>query len=311
MTELAYAPALNPPDREIAPPTTSAVRQEIEILRLLCALGIVWLHAGVLGSHVGMAGSVVFAALSVYLSGTKKTVLQRGQRLLIPWVLWSLVYGAVAIAQSRPPLNFDNGVIAGILRGPAYHLWYLPFIFTVLIILAPYKRKVSPQVQAWTGAVGALASLLTFRFWFPESESWDLPWSHYVRILPAAFFGLFLSRAGKLSRWHGRSMMVLIWLATLTLPSAGIGLAYKVGFAVAIVALLWPPRFPIKVDARPWSRCTMGIYLLHPLLLMALIPYRDSLSVLMPMIAFAGSAILVRLALLSPWAARYALGATQ
>ena len=47
MKEITYTPGLALPASQVAGKPVIKVRQEIEILRLLSALGIVWLHAGV------------------------------------------------------------------------------------------------------------------------------------------------------------------------------------------------------------------------------------------------------------------------
>lgn len=44
------------------------VRQDIEILRVLSAFGIVWFHSGAPGRAFAYSGLVIFIILSVYLS---------------------------------------------------------------------------------------------------------------------------------------------------------------------------------------------------------------------------------------------------
>ena len=256
---------------------------------------------------MGHSGLIIFAVLSVYLSGKGKPVLQRAQRLLLPWAIWFAVYGAIEMWRKVPALNESHGVVAAILNGTAYHLWYMPFIFLVLVGLDAFKRVAAPATQAWLAAIAALLLLATLRLWQPASVAWNLPWSHYLAIAPALCFGLFLSRFDSLPKTTGRTLLALIWLNTLVVPEADIGLPYKIGFTLAIIALLYPPRLPARLDVAVWSRCTLGIYLLHPLLLMPMIAYRAELGIFMPIIAFVGSALIIRLALKVQWLARYAL----
>ena len=112
------------------------IRQDIELLRVLSALGIVWFHSETKGSNFGHSGLIFFLILSVFLGGGQQnsSIQKRAKRLLVPWLIWFAYYGAINLVLQKSVIPLNNGLIAGVLSGPRIHLWYLPFIFFVLII---------------------------------------------------------------------------------------------------------------------------------------------------------------------------------
>lgn len=153
------------------------VRQDIEILRVLSAFGIVWFHSGAPGRAFAYSGLVIFIILSVYLSqhgnqhiSTRFKI--RARRLLVPWSIWFTFYGLIRLLTQKPLRPLENGAIAGVLSGPSSHLWYLPFTFVLLVIIDSARVKLPPSILAWTGYALAILAFVSWGRWsVPENPS--------------------------------------------------------------------------------------------------------------------------------------------
>jgi len=120
-------------------------RQDIELLRLFCIFGIIWVHANAPQKAFGFSCLFAFLTLSVFLSGNRKdmkySILKRGRRLLVPWAFWFIVYGIANYCRHADIVSLNNGLVAGILSGTSLHLWYLPYIFICLVVVDIIKSK--------------------------------------------------------------------------------------------------------------------------------------------------------------------------
>ena len=152
----------------------------LDAARLLATFGIVWVHVAEGQSHspswstLGRFGTsfyVIVAGLLVVQGSLKPDVRsfteelqKRASRLLKPYVVWSLIYGAYYGYRA-----YTNDVSwVGLSRwwgpvaGTAIHLWFLPFVF-VWGLLA--TRVVPPlsRLERFRALVGgAAAGLLKF-----------------------------------------------------------------------------------------------------------------------------------------------------
>ena len=115
----------------------------LDYARLLAAFGIVFFHAGAPGGAIGYAALPFFLMLLVVLAfpGAVRVSFPaylrgRVQRLLVPWVIWSGVYGVLKLAElvvTGAPFGSEFSLNM-ILTGTALHLWFLPFAFLAFVI---------------------------------------------------------------------------------------------------------------------------------------------------------------------------------
>jgi peptidoglycan/LPS O-acetylase OafA/YrhL len=252
--------------------------QAVELLRILSALGIVWYHAGIWGAPVAYAGLVVFIVLSplfeaMRADGKQRSVQILARRLLVPWVIWTVIYGAFNVVRGKPMFPLDNGWIAGVLIGSGQHLWFLPFMFVFLCAIVLLRRRISKASLARVAVVGFAFMLLTMVWWRPWSMNVGYPIAQYMHALLPAFVGAAVGALGyPLTGGRIVSLVFVGTVITLFLPVSG-GLAYVVGVAAVLLALqprIW--NLFKGVDFGPVAGATFGIYLMHLMALSAVFP---------------------------------------
>ena len=252
-------------------------RQDIEILRILSAFGIVWFHTGRDTYSVGNGGLVVFLVLSTYFAASrtgdirpwKAALLDRARRLLAPWAFWMVVFGIRnEYFVNRHVIETDRGWINGLLAGTSIHLWYLPYIFIVLLLLDLVATRWNKRRAAWASGLLAAIGLAFSLHWRPWVEQYGYPTIQYLHAFPAVLLGIFLAGAWDL----GLVWMVVILSAVLGAADyalwknvRGVGTTYLAGIAVVSVVVLFPLRLPRWRSIELISGCAFGIYLCHPL----------------------------------------------
>jgi peptidoglycan/LPS O-acetylase OafA/YrhL len=248
-------------------------RPDIEWLRLVSALGIVWFHAGASGIALAYSGLVVFLVLSVALGGRSgapdgATLRRRALRLLRPWLLWFGLYAAFNLARGLPALPLEQGLLAGVLAGPSIHLWYLPFVFGVLGGLDVLRAHVAPRTLSAAAFGLALLVLATAPWWRPVTLDLPYPLLQWADATAPVLAGIFALGAGHWTRPVALAMAALLLAAAAGLAAfEWVGTPYAVGLGAAFWMLL---RVPAAVSGRPavfstLTDCAFGIYLSHSL----------------------------------------------
>lgn len=263
----AGAPFRMQPQRTHANATTVRRNQLFEALRLVAALGVVTFHGPTPHKDVPYAGLVVFSLLSPLVDVRYNWARRRSpgalaKALLVPWVFWYAAYAALQLVVGATVFNPDDWFSA-LMAGPAAHLWFLPFIFVVLVLLNQTKQRVSERVVFLTSVVAALALLLTAPYW--RALQPPAPWAAWLHATPAIFLGIALGLAERVGFLRfalvplvGAVVLVGFW----SLP--GVSLPYMLGTA-SVLAVMWlGSRTTLAFDVEPLSRCAMGIYLVHP-----------------------------------------------
>lgn len=232
---------------------------------------------------------------------------RRAGGLLVPWVFWFVVYAALNVARGRHSVPTEGGAIAGILSGPSIHLWYMPFVFLCLVTLDVLRTRLSGTTLSLAGAGLALLILATTPLWRMPSLALAAPLPQWMHAAPAVLAGFFLLHRRHLPRLLAATLLLGLFLGTFgTLPWDGVGLPYLIGLtAVALVARDRPDALA-RLDLRPLSESTLGIYFVHILVLGLLSTVGGLDGFVLPMATFAVSALAV-LALRSafPRLARY------
>lgn len=229
----------------------------IDYLRFVGALGIVLFHMGLPGAWIGLSALPMFVALIVYY-GLDRPVMTHARRLLIPWVIWSIVYAAGKLGQvvfMDKPVSEEFAPWM-VLTGSSLHLWFLPFSFLVFAVLGPALRALPPALL-WVCAGGGSVLVLGLVNGF----SLPTPLPQWCSSLPAAFLGAVLARH---TRFAPTLLIFGAGVALLIAFSWGEGTWQLLIAAAAILVALAFALSPSRVSA--WAGdVSFGIYLVHPL----------------------------------------------
>jgi hypothetical protein len=224
----------------------------IDYARFVAALGIVWFGVQVPGNWIAYIAVPFFLVLLTMSSGPDLAT--RAKRLLVPYVIWSLVFAALntafAIKRQNPP--FDWWEWHMILSGTWMHLWYLPFAFLAGLL--------SPWFQHPLATIGAaiLTATLLALHGTPEAE----PWGYWA-------FGLIPVLVGIAHfSWGWRlavTTLVSSWLILYFGRPSPENTTILLGTGLALVIL--SNRLPQTPLSEWCARLSIWIYLAHPLVI--------------------------------------------
>ena len=279
-------------------PEIRARDQSFELLRLVAAFGIVLFHAGAPGSSVGFGGIVVFIVVSVAMEvgpnwERRRSLASLAGFFLVPWAIWWVGYGLINVVRGRGLLP-PGPIVGTVLSGTAPHLWYLPFMCAVLIGVGAGKALLSKRAVFLGSGVIALGLLASVKWWWPWSLHQGAPWAQYCQAVPLVFAGLFLGAAMHRRATLAAGAILIVWMvAAVVVSRADIGVL--LGLILTVVLLLRP--LPLRWNVEKLSRCTYGVYLMHPFWLMAFAPLLGGIPLLRVTAAFGA-------ALAATWALR-------
>lgn len=241
----------------------------IELARFAGSLAILWFHLGLPGREIALGALPMFVTFLVYF-GAGQPIELRARRLLVPWVFWSVVYGALKF------LDGDSFAPWMLLTGPAIHLWFLPFAFVV-------ER------------LGVL--LLPLSFLFLLLVEFPVPVVQWASVLPAAALGYGLAKGA--SRY---------WCLALAAAGGVLHLlGFQGAVSLMTGALVVFLALSISIQSRTaeyLGRIAFGVYLVHPIIVAVLLRVADLDPVPMFVIAALGSVLAAELCRRAvPWAA--------
>lgn len=241
-----------------------------EILKLIASFGIVVFHQHASGERIGYAGLPVFTLLTAAFAARSArdrdwASYRRGrlQRLLLPWLAWSLFYVVVQCALATyagaPTWSwFHPSMLA---MGTYPHLWYLPFAAVTTLLVGRFGGHGTTRSWLLGGAIAIPAAS-----WLMTCEP-PLPMPQWAFVLPAAVLGTGLARV-PLGTGFDRALVACIGagalgcaLTWLTVHDAQL---LQYGIAVPVTALAWalPIRAPRWLAAA--GAATFGVYVFHP-----------------------------------------------
>jgi len=254
----------------------------IERLRVLGAIGIVWFHT----KHVplrsmGYAGLPIFLLIFISLivryshfhnfEGFAK---RRAHRLLLPWIFWSGIYGICILG--REVLHggsfFEGFATNNFLIGTSIHLWYLPYSFAIALCLYginKFSSKISDFTVILIMLFLSVATLYVSSMVTTYSMSAPLPqWFFGLASLP---LGIAIGRCCYLTNKKTEIiLMTIIVLVTvivcLLLARVGytdLPLPYGIGTTLVCIAYLWHGQYGRLTEFM--APLTYGIYLIHPI----------------------------------------------
>lgn len=221
--------------------------QNIELVRIAAAFGIVLFHSGAPGAAIGYSGLVAFTALSTYFA-TSSSMAKLAKRVLLPWAVWSVFYFFWRFAADGTPFHEGLNPLESIFYGT--HLWFLPFIFVANLVVSRLRSEHLPLICA----VLAFAFLAATPWWRQVQLAFDPPVTQFLHAIPAALLGVALrTRAGM-------AICALGLLAGLVWQVGGVSLPYALGGGAVLAAILLPQ---LRWNVQGASVCMFGVYLVH------------------------------------------------
>lgn len=237
----------------------------IELLRYVCAAGIVWFHLGGPYGWVGHAALLVFVILSVSFSVSQGKTTWRRTRVLRLWLFWSVFYGLLKVAQAvalgRPVASeFEWWMV---LTGPALPLWFLPFIYVANGLASTYDAWVKDG--GWKEAV--VLPVLTVGCIALIPFSPGIPFSQWLLGASGVFMAFSLLRARQ-EPIHFVIMFAIFACAFWFGPRHDMQmllLALCVGSAALFIAPMMQSRWASQL-----GEISLGVYVLHPCVTVAM-----------------------------------------
>ena len=281
----------------------------VERLRILAALGVVSFHThsvfprsiGVVGFLVLMISFCVFVVNKPDPYNLTDLVGRKAQRLLKPWLFWSIVYGGFCLAKVvYKDVPFSEVFSASMLvTGTSIHLWFLPFAFVAAVFLVLIHRtivRIPIAVTVPTAVVIGALCLLGCSILTQSVQRLQTPLGQWLLGLPAVPLGFAIGQSMLLESAQLRLNRYL-WIVSSTAVSVlvlawlGFGVRFAVRYLVAVAmvcsALYWQGR--PDVISRILAPLSYGIYLIHPLVvvfLVRLVPAEQHPSVLLMLVIF-------------------------
>ena len=285
-------------------------QQNIELLRILAAFGIVLFHAGGPYMQFGYAGLVIFTLLAPFFEAAawqrRRDPRVLARRLLLPWAAFTLLYGLANLATKGWFIDPQLPPIAAILYGTSPHLWFLPYIFVVMLVTSLSKAYLRHVLVVVGLALALVIMLWLAPAWQPVGEAAGPPVGQWLHALPAVLAGLVLGAATASGRrWIAYLALVLGAVAAFQSQQLGVEIPYAIALPAVLVALRLP-QFGKSVEGI--SQCMMGVYLVHSLALAVVGRITDKTTFMAALLAFALSLAAVWLARRYVPASRYLLG---
>jgi len=177
----------------------------VERLRVFAMLEIVRYHdhgdrlvlVGGLGLPTFLLLTNLFNCTLTKKRGPGTFMADKRERLVVPWIFWSMFYGAFLLwsaARHGQPLG-DVLSWDMILAGTSSHLWFVPFAFASAGLVAGAQHLTRDLPDRATGFV-ALAvgtAVLLFLGHMPERD-YPAPIPQWLLSTPSAFFGFAMGR---------------------------------------------------------------------------------------------------------------------
>jgi len=268
----------------------------VDGLRILAAVGIVWFHTdGAPYRYIGYTGLpiflLIFFSLVTSRSGddpARHFLKRRWNRLVKPWLFWSLLYGSLRLIKGASSGSLDSFhdmlSLETILAGTHVHLWYLPYAFVSGLLVYGLNRWTLRfnHVAAVLIAAGIGLSLLVVNAAGLFSLGLMRPVPQWEFGLAAVPLGFAIGRCLMVpSRRRQVFLLSAIFLLTQVTSLALIASGYisstlPYNLAVALVCLAYCRPTNGSVVISTLAPLTFGVYLIHPLVSRGLTPFISS-----------------------------------
>lgn len=226
----------------------------IDYGRFVAALGIVWFHTQAPGMRLAYVALPFFLVLLTIPS--RASTAKRAERLLLPFLRWSVLYAvvltAMAIRHHEAPFGWWQPEM--VLTGTAIHLWFLPFAF-LIAVLSPLLRR---PLVAIAAAIGFSVAVC---LWGTPSAPPFAQWS--FGLLPVLTGFVFFAAGWRVAV----PVLAFCWLILSIWHPAPDNTTIVVGTALSIAAL--SVTLPANRISDWCSTLSLWIYLGHPLVIIA------------------------------------------
>jgi len=289
----------------------------LDAARVLATLGIVWVHTAEIQGQdarlntLGRFGTSFYILAAVFLAARSHlhrpetrswdVALRRARRLLIPYVLWCLIY-AIFYFSTMYPQGHPADVITrywGILFGTAPHLWFLPFAFVAGVLASLSVPKLLLFSRRSLVLVGGLVTIGLYVFVYgwaygALNKQWITSvglhrlarWVEEAPLVVGAIFGVAIygKSLREISRWGASRRRRVVYLGAIgfLLTQAAYGYFLedlgslfwnRVRFFANVAGAFWMVTF-LAAWQGPWTRrlaplgsATYFAYLSHQMIL--------------------------------------------
>lgn len=267
--------------KPIVSATAKAVRlANVERLRVFAMLEIVRYHdhgdrlalVGGLGLPTFLLLTNLFNCTLTKKRGPGKFIQDKRERLVVPWIFWSLFYAAWLVWGALRHGQAISDVLSWdmVLAGTSSHLWFVPFAFASAGLVAGAQHFTRELPDRATGyvALAVGAAVLLFLGHLPERD-YAAPIPQWLLSTPSAFLGFAMGRLviadGPQFRVRTAIPIAIgalaIALYTATLHPSFLLQRYSTSILLVIATLLIPGKAE-KVSTF-LSPLLFGIYLAH------------------------------------------------
>ena len=301
----ASAAATRAPDECASEPNSSAQQGVAERwvvmdwMRLLAALGIVWLHtAGELPHSLGRFAVPFLAASLVFMSVRHCSrradeafsfySWNRFTRLIYPFIAWSIIYGIARQVGSQltPHVLSVELTWSTLWTGTTHHLWFLPFAFLLSLFtyVVASLARVFPRLVLLVLVAATFGSLLIANPFVGVEGCYTLRLSYDT--LPAVMAAMAYAVVWfylpdwrpKPSHWYLVVAIASTAILSATETGRNTALENLAGFSLMLFSLAqFSPAWGTRA---PWpAEMPYGIYLCHILFLEGLEDFQRILEV--------------------------------
>ena len=247
-------------------------RNDIELVRLLGAFGIVWFHSmDPIGHNVAYGGLILFVVYAVYFSITSKKIhllRDRFRRLIIPYLFWTGLYGLFNLSTSNSFFTPASAEIAPIFATPSIHLWFLPFIFIVLLIIDTFREKLIGTTATYIFCLLATVSLALSYIW--RTFYYHYPIAQVLHVIPAVLIGLVYGNLSTVNKKAAPFIWIFLLLGScvaIIMKVEGMGWTYLTGLLLTTPLVLKNSIIGNSRFISSLGSTTFGTYLLHPIIM--------------------------------------------
>ena len=208
-------------------------------------------------------GTTALAALQLFILfqvcfGVERALLPQARRLLVPWIMWSVIYafGKSAQAWLQGEALSDEFDYWMLFTGPSIHLWYLPFSFVCVAFAKFMFRALSwPVIYVLSLVIAAASLALT------NTVDLTTPLAQWSTVTSAAVIGLLVKGPVRQRIVLVFSVIAMGFTVYVLGWTSG---AWQTLVAAAVVLVVTEIRLPSTVISKRLSEVSFGIYLIHP-----------------------------------------------